>query len=441
MAKLWAVIKREFMERVRTKWFLIGTVLGPLFLAGITILPAWAALREKGSSSVANVVVIDATGTALGERVVAAMRDSLGATGETAPALVSVAPSGVAEAERTATASVVSKARRGYVVLDSATLDGARARYAGRNASSIADVERIRDVVQRQVLAFRLQRAGLDPAQVARLTGGRFRLSSETINDRGRGGSGAGNAIAAVIMAFLLYIMIIIYGQNVLRSVLEEKTTRVAEVIVASVRPDILLAGKVLGVGAVGLVQQMLWFAGSLAVGTLVAPMLARMGGTPAPTGGAAAAAAAPGMDLGFSLSPGLVLAYLAFFLLGYLLYSSMFAAVGAMVNSEQEAQQAAFPVMMPLILSAVLIQVVMRNPESGLARFAAWFPFTAPVIMPMRMAMVTPSALEVGGVIVGLALTCVLMLWFAARVYRVGLLMYGKKPSVGELLRWVRAA
>jgi ABC-2 type transport system permease protein len=437
MAKLWAVIKREFMERVRTRWFIIGTLLGPLFFAGITILPAWAAMREKGSSSVANVEVIDATGTALGDRVVAALRDSLGGAGQAGPRLVTVAPAGVAQEEATATAAVVRKERRGYVVLDSGTLAGRSARYAGRNASSIADVDRLRDVIRRQVLAFRLEREGLDALQVTRLTGTALRMSTESINDRGRGGSGVGNALVAVIMAFLLYIMIILYGQNVLRSVLEEKTTRVAEVIVASVRPDILLAGKVLGVGAVGLVQQLLWFAGAMAIGTFVGPILAKMGAGGAP----GAPGSTPGVGDLFTLSPGMIVAFLVFFTLGFLLYSSMFAAVGAMVNSEQEAQQAAFPVMMPLILSAVLIQVVMRNPESGLARFAAWFPFTAPVIMPMRMAMVTPSPIEVGLVIVGLALTCVLMLWFAARVYRVGLLMYGKKPTFGEVLRWVRMA
>jgi ABC-2 type transport system permease protein len=135
------------------------------------------------------------------------------------------------------------------------------------------------------------------------------------------------------------------------------------------------------------------------------------------------------------------VLAYLAFLLLGYLLYSALFAAVGAMVSSEQEAQQASFPVMMPLILSAVLIQMIIRNPESTAAKVGAWFPLTAPVLMPMRMALVDVGPLETALVIAGLTVTVLGAVWLAARIYRVGLLMYGKRPSLGELVRWVGQA
>jgi ABC-2 type transport system permease protein len=441
MAKLWAVIQREFMERVRTRWFVISTLLGPLFFAGITVLPAWLALRERGSSEVANVTIIDATGTDLGERIARALRDS--AAGAAAPGaeVLRVTPAGVADAERRATEGVVRKARRGYLVLDSATLAGERARYAGRNASSDADMERLREAVRQQALAVRLERAGLDAGRVTALTGTRLRMPTERIGDRGREGSGVGNAVVAVALVFLLYIVIIIYGQNVLRSVLEEKTTRVAEVILSSVKPDVLMAGKVLGVGAVGLVQQILWFAGAAYVGSFLAPFLARA----ARSAGPGASGAPPGRDAVAAMLPsvsfGTIAAYLLFFLLGYILYSTLFAAVGAMVNSEQEAQQAAFPVMMPLILSAVFMQVVLRNPEAGAAKFAAWFPLTAPVIMPMRIGLVGPSTLEIAAVLTGLALTCLLAIWVAARIYRVGLLMYGKRPTPAELMRWVRYA
>ena len=131
----------------------------------------------------------------------------------------------------------------------------------------------------------------------------------------------------------------------------------------------------------------------------------------------------------------------LAFFLLGYVLYSALFAAAGAMVSSEQEAQQAALPVMMPLIASAVFIQVMLRNPESTMAKVGAWFPLTAPILMPMRMSLTSTSPLEVLAVIGGLLVACVGVTWLAARIYRVGLLMYGKKPSLPELVRWVRQA
>lgn len=218
-----------------------------------------------------------------------------------------------------------------------------------------------------------------------------------------------------------------------------------AELVVASVKPDILMAGKILGVGAVGLVQMLVWLGGAVGIIAYVAPFLRLKLGAGSPPGGAGAAAAQAAeatAGLGMpTITVGMVAGALTFFALGYLLYSALFAAVGAMVNSEQEAQQASFPVMIPLITSAVLMQAVIANPETSMARFAAWFPLTSPIMMPMRMAMVSTSALEVALVITGTALTVLLVTWLAARVYRVGLLMYGKRPSLAELGRWMRQA
>ena len=447
LPKLWAVVRREFGERVRTRWFLISTLLGPVFFAAITILPVLLARRERGTAKIANVVVIDATGAGLGARVARALADSLppartaGApTPAAVPQVVTVAAAGVDEAQRAATLAVVRKEREGVLVLDSLTLRGARASYAGRNASSLGDVERIRDVVRREVLTVRLMREGLPAERVSALTGPRLRLATERITDGGKGGSGAGGVIVATVVAFLLYLMILLYGQNVMRSVLEEKTTRVAEVVISSVRPDVLMAGKVLGVGAVGMVQQVAWFGGAALIGAYVAPFLARgdRGGLAARAADAADVTGAIGIP---AIGVGTVAAALGFFVLGYLLYASLFAAAGAMVNTEQEAQQASFPVMLPLIVSAVFIQPVLANPDTAVARAAAWFPFSAPIIMPMRMSLVSTSPGEVLAVLVGLAVTVVGTTWLAARVYRVGLLMYGKRPSLGELARWVRQA
>jgi ABC-2 type transport system permease protein len=190
-----------------------------------------------------NVVVIDATApvSALGGprpgRLAPARPNRRGATPAAVPAGGDVAAAGVDEAQRAATLAVVRKEREGVLVLDSLTLRGARASYAGRNASSLGDVERIRDVVRREVLTVRLMREGLPAERVSALTGPRLRLATERITDGGKGGSGAGGVIVATVVAFLLYLMILLYGQNVMRSVLEEKTTRVAEVVISSVAP------------------------------------------------------------------------------------------------------------------------------------------------------------------------------------------------------------
>ena len=445
MHKLGVVIKREFTERVRTRAFLITTLLGPVAFAAISIFPAWLALREKGSETVARVAVVDATGTSLGDRIARALSDSLPASAgsDARPTVVRVGASEVAAAERAATTAVVQKQREGVLVLDTATLTDSRARYVGRNASSLADMQRLRDLVRREVLTARLEQAGFAADRVAPIARARLQLTTTSVSDSGTGGSGLGGTIIAFAIAMLLYVTILLYGQSVLRSVIEEKTTRVAEVIIASVKPDILMTGKVLGVGAVGLVQQVIWFGGTLAVAAYVLPFLHldRQAGA---AGAARQAAAAADATAGFAMPEitiGVVGTAILFFLLGYLLYAALLAAAGAMVNSDQEAQQAAMPVYLPLIASAVFMQVVVQNPESGMARAMAWFPLTAPVLMPMRMSLVSTTPLEVTLVVLGLIATVLAALWLSARIYRVGLLMYGKRPSLPELARWIRQA
>jgi ABC-2 type transport system permease protein len=338
-----------------------------------------------------------------------------------------VTPAQLAAAESAATRAVMRDEAKGYLVLDSSTVAGVAARYAGRNASSIVDVAQITRAVRQNVLELRLERAHVDPALAAQLTKMRVELSTERITDRGRGGSGVVSAFLGFGVAFLLFVTIILYGQNVLRGVMEEKSTRVAEVVVSSVPPSQLLAGKVLGVGAVGLTQQVVWIAAGLALAKLRAPLLEWFGAEaqsfPLPT---------------VPLAVGATL--LLFFVLGYVLYSSLFAAVGATVNNDQDAQMAATPVVLLLVASMIFVQPIMLNPTGRLASVMSWLPLSAPIIMPLRMIVVPISPLEVAGTLAGLAAACVGTVWLAARIYRVGLLMYGKRPTVRELARWVAA-
>lgn len=444
MRKLGVVFKREYLERVRSKWFLIGTLLGPVFFALITIVPVMISAKTKSSTDVANVLVIDATGTSLGERVAAALREKYPLS--PAPAVHSVAPASVAREEDRATLEVQAKERRGYLVLDSSTVAGTSARYAGRNASSLGDIEAITSLVRQQVLAQRLQREGIDASRVATLTGTRLELRSEKIGDHGRErGSGLGNVFFGYIVALLLYMMIVLYGQTILRGVLEEKTTRVAEVVVSSVSTDTLLAGKVLGVGLVAITQVMAWVFLSIALLVYAAPLFAR-GLTPdtvAQAGSAGAQAAQANMFAGalpsVSLQTGLAL--LLFFVLGFIFYSSLFAAIGAMVNSQEDVQQASMPVMLLLISSVIFMTPIMTNPGSGLARTMSLLPFSAPILMPLRMTLIPVPWWEVAGAVAGVAVACLAAIWVSARIYRVGLLMYGKRPSLSELARWVRYA
>ena len=323
----------------------------------------------------------------------------------------------------------MNKVNPGYLVLDSATLTKHTARYSGRNASAVGEIDLIREAIRQSLIASRLEAAGIDPKRVDSLVRVKVDLSADRLDERGRGESGIVSFIFGFVIAFMLYMMIMLYGQNVMRGVLEEKMTRVAEVVMASVKPDILLAGKILGVGAVGLTQQIVWFGSAAAFITYGAVMAKAMG--------------IPEMkNFTFpTVSPLLFVSLFLFFVLGYILYSSMFAAVGAMVGSQEEVQQAAQPVVLLLIASIIFIQPILLNPSSTLAVAMSVIPFTAPVIMPLRMTAIQVPPLELIGSLVGLGLTCWLAIWAAARIYRIGLLMTGKRPNLKELVRWIRYA
>ena len=438
-AKLWAVIRREYLERVQTRWFIIGCLLGPVLITGVLFVPAWLTLRNLRADP-ASLIVIDATGAGLGNR----LRASLDSTASpNAPNKVDVrltSPDGIAAAESLATRAVVTKEVDGYVVLDASTLRGERARYAGRKATAVGDMRRLEAALRQTSLAQRLEHANLSSALVDSLTRSRLVLESERLTEQGRGtdASRRANAPFAIAVAFLLYTSMILYGQAVLRGVLEEKSTRVAEVVVSSVSPETLLAGKVIGVGAVGLTQQIIWVAATLYLGSFTAPILMRM--APSTGAGVTANTGVPAMTMSMpDVHIGSLLLILLFFILGYGVYSSLYAAVGSTVNSEQEAQQALAPILVLIVSSALFIQPAMLNPTSTLARVASMFPFSAPIIMPLRMSLVPIPPWEMAVAILGLIIAFVGVILLAARIYRVGLLMYGKRPTLGELARWVR--
>lgn len=431
MGKLWVVIKREYLERVRSKWFIVVTLLGPVFFGAIMILPGYLSIRGMREARVSNVRIVDATGAGLGARIAEKLVPaSLQATEAGNRAQVDVVPmSELPALEETLVAAVMARDLVGYLVVDTATMASGRARYAGRNAGSVGEVEAVETAVRAALLSSRIESAGIDATTAESLTQLRVRLQSERITDTGKGGSGLAGAIFGFAIAFLLYISIILYGQAILRGVMEEKTTRVAEVVMSSVSPDILLAGKVIGVGAVGLTQQLTWVASGILFWTQRARIFSLLGFPSMP------AISFP------TIEPMVLVALLLFFVLGYTFYASLFAAVGAMVGSQEEAQQAAQPVIMLLVFSIIFVQPVMTNPTGRLAEVMSWLPFSSPIIMPMRMTATQVSGLEISAVLLGLVLACFVSVWVSARIYRVGLLMYGKRPSIRELAKWVSRA
>ncbi len=410
-AKLLAIVKREYIERVRSKAFLIGTVLGPILMTGMILVPTLAA-RSKGKPL--RLAVMDATG-ALGGAVEAALRDQK----TDGKARFEVVPKGeIGASEADFKQAVIDKRLDGYLALPKDAIASGSASYYGRNVSNFADLRAIEAAASGVVVGRRLEAAGLDAARVEELTR-ELDMKKIRISETGEREDKGAAMFLALVLLMILYVSILVWGQAVLSSVIEEKTSRVVEVMASGVPATTLLLGKLVGVGGAGLTQFLVWSL-SLFVVSL----------------------ASAGAIAGFTMpeiTPLMLVSFVVFYLLGYFFYSALYAAIGSAVNTAQEAQSLVFPVMLPIIGAMVCWPAVMQAPDGALAVTTSMIPGMSPLIMFLRIVVLTPPMWQILLSIALLVLGIVGVVWFAARVYRVGILMYGKRPTFPEILRWVR--
>ncbi len=411
----WMVIaRREFRERVRTIWFVIVTILGPIGMVGVIVVPAL--LAADAAKDATEVRIIDRSG-----QVGVELIDSLAEVRIHAELVATETP------EKDLLAQIASEEIDGFLVVPEnlLTSDFPNVIYSGDNATSLMIMTLLERQVVLAVQRVRATHAGVSAA-VARKVLEPVLVIPRHTTGRAQATSGAALFITGYVVMFILYMAILLYGVNVLRSVVQEKTSRVVEILVSAIKPHALMLGKIVGVGAVGLFQLGIW--------ALIAAVLVRYQdvilGLFGVSGG--------GFDLP-ALGVVDVAVILAYFFAGYTFYSSLYAAVGAMVNSDQEAQQAQTPVMLFLLIPVLCVQIVANDPRSSSAELLTLIPFSSPVLMPMRWLMGGATA---GDVVLSLALllvATVAVVWLAARIYRVGILMHGKRPSLRELIRWVR--
>jgi len=416
--KVLAVIRREFVERVRQRWFWVMVVLGPLFFGAIFILPTLLA----GKGGVKRIAVVDATTSTFGARLTERLdRESL---------FIAVrVPAGSGTID-SLMAAVDTKEIDGFLIVGDAAVDSGKVMYRASNVSSFVTIGTLERVIGEMVNATRLEREGVNPALVAKA-----RIPLDLDSKKVSGGKATGESAAqsfslAYFMGIILYMAILLYGINVMSSVLEEKTTKIVEVLISSLRPFQLLLGKVLGVGAVSIFQFLIWGVSTRLLISQRRHLLGERG--PSDAGGFFQVP---------HVSAGTATVFILYFLGGFLLYSSMFAAVGAMSSNEQEARQAQQPVTMLLVASFISMFAMLNDPGSTLSVTLSLIPFSSPIAMPVRWAA---GNLPVGEVVLSLGILVVSILgvtWVAARIYRVGILMTGKRPSLKELVRWVRAA
>ena len=411
---VWAVIRREYLQRVRSKWFVFSTVGGPVFMITILVVPAY--FSAQGEEADRHLAVVDGTGV-LFERIAADLEEG-----------------GYTLEEVRWTSTVVDTLRRraaegeigGFIMLDQLTLEeGDAVLYSTSRPSTIRQVS-LRSTIARAALEYQLEQRGVDAK--AMLAGGG--LDVELLSE---GGSDVNDPrfLVAYAGAFFLYMVILLYAVSVMRATLEEKTSRVVEIIISSMKPWHLMLGKILGVGAVSMTQMFAW---------LISGVLIFAAGLPALVS-AQPELASLGQIQGALPGFGLLALFVGFFVFGFFMYSGLYAAVGAMCNTDEEAQQAQLPLVMLLVVPILFVMNVIENPMTPLATGLSLFPLFTPILMWARIAGGGVPAWQVVLSFALMLIAVFVVAWVAGRIYKVGILMAGKRPTLPELWRWVREA
>jgi len=422
--KIWLIIKREYLTRVRKKTFLLLTILVPLIIIGF--YAAIIAIAIKGASEKESIAVID--NAALFDKSATSVggMDFTFIDNET---------------EESYKNKYQEKGFNLFLFVPEMDIDHpVQPRLYYSKSLGPATSGRIEGIVNGAIEQKRLIAANID---LQKLNSSKSNISLETLKGKGEKDETLAKVNSGVGFTggFLVYLMLFIYGTMVMRGVMEEKTNRVAEVIVSSVKPFQLMLGKIIGIGAVGITQFAIWIFLVMGLQFLIPYIFPEFGAQLAaasaggPQGGGGMLAVLGSLK---SLPLGTILfTFLFYFLGGYLLYAALFAAVGSMVNEDpQEAQQMVFPITMPIILSFVIMTQAINQPDSSLAVFGSLFPLTSPIVMMGRIAYGVPIMQMLLSMLF-LILAFLGTTWFAAKVYRTGILMYGKKATWKEMIRW----
>jgi ABC-2 type transport system permease protein len=421
MRNTWLILRREYLERVRTKSFIVSTLLLPALMIALMVLPSkLATLKASGTKRLAVVCANADFARAVQSQLEA---KTVGTELESSPSYKVEIVSTPDEATRAALKGRIGAgALDGYVWLSDEALAARKISYVARGTSDFIEAATMQSALKTALLRQELRARGVAAEDADKLMQGVVLVTVGIQGGQEKKGGGPLQFISAIVLVMMLYMTLILYGVAVMRSVLEEKTSRVMEVVLSSATAKELMAGKLLGVGAVGLTQIALWVV--IALGATTPGLLA-----------------ARSQLSEINLSPAVLPAFAVFFVLGFLLYSAIYAALGAMVNSEQEAQQWQFFVIMPIIIPVMMMTYVIRQPNAPLSMWMSLVPFFAPILMYIRVVVETPPLWQIGLCVALLVLTLWGVVALCSRIYRVGILMYGKKPTLPEIVKWIRYA
>jgi len=438
MNKIGLIVEREFAERVRKKSFIITTLLMPLFM--IALMAAPTLIMLWGKSSAKTVVVVDNTpGQLVGSKL---------ESGETITYKLLSEGTTLGQAR-----SQYSNADQAYAILviGSDIVDNPQnIQFIMNDASSMSIEENIQRQIQGILRTERLSRYKMDNIDQI-LSDANLRVSLRTLKNNGQedeekgmeATSTSASYIMGLVLGMLLYLILIIYGQQVLQSVIDEKQTRVLDVMVTSCTPFELMMGKILGIAVVAALQIVIWAVLVIGASAFIMPLIMGNAGVDAANAVASAASSSDVMSIvgkftNVSYLAGLFLELLLYIVGGFLFYAAMYAAIGSSVDTPQDAAQFNGIIMMPIILAIYVMMTVMNDPNSGLVFWCSMIPFTSPIVMMARIPFGIPTW-EIIVSIVVLFISFFIMTWIAARIFRVGVFMHGKKPSWKDLGAWIK--
>ena len=417
MGKTLKIIRREYIEIVRKKSFLIGLFLMPIFIVAIILLPVLMAFMEVEQQK--RIAVIDLT-DGLYEPFVAGLEGKL-KDGRPEYVIRREDTAGDLEAAKRQLAGEIDRGKlNAYLLIPADIYERGDAEYYGKSVSNLPEIRRLRDILTRIVVEHRLAKQGLDAEAVREWTR-RVKLEGiKIVKGKEERSHFAQEFIVSFIFMMILYMMVILYGVVVMRGVLEEKSSRMVEVLLSSVRAEQLMVGKIVGIGGTSLTQVIVWAAVALFASAY---------------GGRLAGPDLPIQPIGLEK----MIYFSIFFVLGYLLYATLYAIIGAVCTSEQDAQHVQMLVILPLIVPMLLANFIIRQPDAPVSVVLSLIPFFSPILMFMRINILTPSLPEIAGSILLLIATIAAVMWAAARIYRAGILMYGKRATLPEILRWLK--
>lgn len=425
--KFWIIAKHEYISRVKTKGFIISTILGPIFLLAVVLIPAVVATLSIDKTEM-KIAIVDKTTFKIGKEIVKAQPNRFWIS-EKPPTQLNK--------------SILDGNLDAYIILDDKSVKDNRVEVYSKGGGGMGFLTIIEKYVGGAITRRNLIQAGVDTATI-NLLEKNITIETKKITEEGIQKDYAEfYSVFGYIMGFTVYMMLFMYGAMVMRGVIEEKANRIVEVLVSSAKPFDIMFGKIVGIGSVGLTQILIWIA-FLFLLSLILPSVVGLFQTPENLQTISAAVQQMGTANKFEIPPipvGLVVAFLTYFLLGYFLFATLFAGIGASVDQEQDAQYISTPVYLPLIIPILFVANVMANPDGIFATIMSLIPFFSPILMTVRIAATSVPLWQIVLSFILMLLTFLGCTWLSAKIYRIGILIYGKKPNFREIFRWLRQA